>query len=686
MALDTKFTLTYYDSPSAGRLALLTMDNGADHRKPTTLGQGAMASLEAALDAIASQPDIKGLLLTGKPFVFAAGADLDAFAGAGLSFAREAARRGHAAFSRLRDLTIPTLAAINGACLGGGLEIALHCDCRTVSTGAGAIGFPEVYLSIVPAWGGTQLAPRIAGTANALQVIVHNALNGNRTLRPADAVRLGLADRLIPAVDLLDASLSLLERLVTGEETIDRKPPDQDADGGGDIDRALAAARAAAAERTHGATPAPSVAIDLIEFAARGGDLAEGLRREEDALAALLPSRQAQASVYSFGLTQRVKRQPGRPEVPPRPIRRVGIAGAGLMGAQLGALLLHRLEVPLVLKDVDQGVLDRARATVDGVLAQRVARGRMSPGKARFLSSIVTCTCEYEPLAGADLVLEATVERMDLKQRVFAELEQVVDPGCVLATNTSSLTVGAIAAGLEHPQRVVALHFFNPVAVLPLVEIARGRHSSDEAVSTAFEVAKRLGKSAVLCADTPAFVVNRLLARFIGACVAMASRGADFTEVDDAIEALGLPMGPFALLGLVGPPTAAHVARTLHLTWPDRFPLDPNLEMLGESGLPGVYDPKAGRIPYAEITERWQVDADPHKPSAEEIRAAALEAVADEARHMLDDATVADARDIDTCMLLGAGWPFFMGGICAYLDQMGISQRLHGRPLTSLGR
>lgn len=677
MALPTQFKLTYHDSSSAGRLALLTMDNGADHTKPTTFGPDALESLAAALDVLEAQPDLKGLLLTGKPFVFAAGADLDAFVGATPSFAREASRRGHQLFGRLSDLGLVTLAAINGACLGGGLEIALHCDYRTVSSAAAAIAFPEVFLSIVPAWGGTQLAPRVAGAANALRAIVGNPLSSNRMMRPADALRLGLVDRLIPAVDFLDASRGLLERLVTGEELIERAEPTREG-----LDRALASARRAADDRVHGATPAPYLAIDLVEFAARGGDLAEGLRREEDALAELLPARQAQAAVYSFHLTQqRVRRQPPRPAADPRPVRKVGIVGAGLMGAQLGALFLQRLEVPLVMKDVDQGALDRARAHVEAALGQRVAKGRMKPGKAAFLSSLVEYTLDYEPLAGADLVLEAVFERLDLKQRVFADVEAVVDPGCVLATNTSSLSVAAMAAKLVHPGRVVGLHFFNPVAVMPLVEVASTEQTSAPTMATAFEVAKALRKSAVGCADAPGFVVNRILARLMSACATAVSRGADFAEVDDAVQALGLPIGPFALLGLVGLEVGARVADTMHEAFGDRFPLDPNFQMLGEVGLPAVYDWSNPRVAYDEIRERWQVDEGAPKPTSGEIRAEVADAVADEIRHLLDERVVADARDVDTCMLLGAGWPFFMGGVCKHLDQTGVSQRLFGAPL-----
>ena len=251
----------------------------------------------------------------------------------------------------------------------------------------------------------------------------------------------------------------------------------------------------------------------------------------------------------------------------------------------------------------------------------------------------------------------------------------------MLATNTSSLSVAEMASKLEHPERVVGFHFFNPVAVLPLLEVVRPDGASDEAVSTAFEVAKQLKKSAVQCADTPAFIVNRVLARFMGACAAAVNQGNDFGEVDDAITALGLPMGPFVLMGFVGLKVAYHTLETLHHAFGDRFPLDDNLRLLADAGVDGIYDWSKGRVPHDEIKERWKVAEGARKLTPDEIRAQALEAVADEVKRMLDEGVVADARDIDTCMLLGAGWPFFMGGVCTYLDQAGISQRLFGAPL-----
>jgi len=674
----TSFTATYLDSPRAGRLALLTVDNGADHTKPTVLDTRAFDSLDRALDEIEGQPDVKGVLLTGKPFVFVVGADITQFPGATPEFARQAGARGHAAFRRLAALPVPTVAAINGAAMGGGLELALHCDARTLSSSAAVLAFPEVFLSIVPAWGGTQLVPRVTSAANAIEVVVRRPLNNNQTMRPRDAARFGLVDHTFAAVDLLERSLGVLEDLATGAAAVNRDRPAPDED----LDAVFAQARADVDARVHGATPAPYVALDLLEFAARGGDLDEGYARELDALTRLLPARQAQAAVYAFDLTQqRVKRQPWKPSAAPRPVTRVAVVGAGLMGAQLGALFLQRFEVPLVLKDIDDEVLSTARGVVEGDLDKRVAKGRLDAGRAAFLKSLVTYTADYADLAGADWVIEAVTEVLDLKRRIFADVEAVVDEAAILATNTSSLSVAAMAEGLAHPERVVGFHFFNPVAVMPLLEVVRAPGSSDEAMATAFAVAKRLRKSAVQCADTPAFVVNRVLTRFMAACGEATRRGAGFREVDDAVKALGLPMGTFELIGLVGPGTAAHVNRTLYEAFPDRFPLDENFQALAASGLPGVYDWGSGGAPYPMIEERWERTAGSTPPTAEEIRTAALEAVADEARRMLDDGAVADARDIDTCMLLGAGWPFFNGGVCRYLDQVGISQRVTGGPL-----
>jgi 3-hydroxyacyl-CoA dehydrogenase len=272
---------------------------------------------------------------------------------------------------------------------------------------------------------------------------------------------------------------------------------------------------------------------------------------------------------------------------------------------------------------------------------------------------------------------------MDLKKKIFADLEKVLDEGAVLATNTSSLSIAEMAADLDHPERVVGFHFFNPVAVLPLVEVISHDKISDEAHATAFEVAKKLKKSAVGCEDAPAFIVNRLLTRFNGEATRALEHGNSFQEIDQAIKELGLPMGPFELFGLVGIQVAYHTAQTLEAAFGDRFAIDANFHEIAEIDPPGVYDWSAGGQVHQEILDNLVVDDNAEKLTADQIRQRALEATADECKRMLDDGVVADARDIDTSLILGAGFPFFTGGICKYLDQVGVSDKLFGTPLVT---
>ncbi len=345
-------------------------------------------------------------------------------------------------------------------------------------------------------------------------------------------------------------------------------------------------------------------------------------------------------------------------------MQRVGIVGAGLMARQLALLFLRRLEVPVVLRDLTQEQVDEAVSWIAGELDELVRRGRLGEGKARFLSSLVTGGTEWEVFAGCDLVLEAVFEEMSVKKDVFRELEAVVSAECVLATNTSSLSVAEMGSELEHPQRVVGMHFFNPVAVLPLVELARTPETDDETLATAWTVTKKLRKTGVLVRDSPAFVVNRLLGRQGSVVMQALDHGNTVEETDEAVLRLGLPMAPSVLLQLVGPKVASHVRRTLHEAWPDRYALSATLESLAEGGEPVVVD---------------------HAPqSVDEIHTAVLEALADEARHILEEGVVAEAADVDTCMLLGAGFPFWLGGITKHLDQTGVSERVVGRPLAEL--
>jgi 3-hydroxyacyl-CoA dehydrogenase/enoyl-CoA hydratase/carnithine racemase len=619
--------------PGAGTIAILTIDNGEDWTKPTTLGRHALESLERALDALEAEPPI-ALVVTGKPYVFCVGADIDQFPNVTPELAREGSRAGHDLFLRLRNAPFRTLAAINGACLGGGLELALHCDYRTIARSVRHFGAPEVFLGLFPAWGATQLASRLVGVENAVKVIVQNPLRQNRMLDAQRAFDMGFGDALFDDVEFLDESLRWLH---------DSAPQREERD----LSDAADVVRRARAELM-GPARAPQVALDLIEGAARWS-IEEGYRAEEDAIAELLPAPQAQNSIYAFNLVERrQKKGVGVPDAQPRRIEKVGIVGAGLMATQLATLFLRRLEVPLVIRDLDEEIVERSLAEI---------RGEMQSRKP-FLATIVHGTTGYDGFEDCDLVLEAVVEEMSVKKRVFAELREVA-PRAILASNTSSLSLEEMGAD-------VGLHFFNPVAVLPLVEIVRHDGTSDEVLATAWDVCKKLRKRGVVCADAPGFVVNRVLTRMTSVLMDSLEHGNTVEETDEAIVGLGMPMAPSVLLQLVGPRVANHVLETMNDAWPERFPLSPTLANYAE-----------GRDEIVVVGDR--------RRSVDEIREAVLEALADEIGHLLDEGVVGSAEDVDTCLLLGAGWPFFLGGITRHLDQTGVSERVLGRRLSEAG-
>jgi 3-hydroxyacyl-CoA dehydrogenase/enoyl-CoA hydratase/carnithine racemase len=660
----------------AGTLALITLDNGHDHTKPNTFGPAGLLELNAALDAVAARDDLTAVGVTGKPFIFAVGADLNGVEIIGSrDQAKGIAQLGHAVFRRLGELPVPTFAFVNGAAMGGGLEVALHCTYRTISAGVPAVALPEAFLGLVPGWGGTYLLPRLIGPARAFKIIIENALSQNRMLRGRQAFDLGIADALLEPADFLEESLRWAARVLTGEVTVTRPEVSED------WAQAAAAARFFADGKLHGAAPAPYRAIDLVA-AAGGRTRDEGFAAEDEALADLIMSDELRASLYAFDLTRnRARRPAGAPDASlARPVTKVGIVGAGLMAAQIALLFARRLQVPVVLTDLDQARLGKGVGHVHGEIDTLLARRRISPDQASRLKRLVSGSLTKDAFADADFVIEAVFEEMSVKQKVFAEVEAVVRPDCVLATNTSSLSVTTMASGLRHPQRVAGFHFFNPVAVLPLLEIIRGGATDDATTATALSVGKTLRKSCVLVKDAPAFVVNRLLTRLLGEVTAAVDEGTPLDVAEHALDPLGLPMSPFLLLQLVGPAVALHVAETMQAAFPGRFAVSPKLRSLVEAGKTAVYGPDLSIDP-----EVAALLAGGDRPStAEEVRQRALSGLAEEIRIMLDEGVVAAAQDIDLCLILGAGWPFHLGGITPYLDRTGIAGKVNGAPFAAV--
>lgn len=671
----TEAKLRLVEIPS-GTFALISLDNGRDHTRPSTFGPQGLRSLASAIDEASATPGVVGIGVTGKPFIFAVGADLSAI---GLvsdaSVISEFATLGHDVFRRLGELSVPTFAFVNGAAMGGGMELALHCNYRTLDMSAAGLSLPEVFLGLIPGWGGAWLLPHLIGPQRALDVIINNAMNQNKQLRPTQALELGIVDAVFESADFLERSLAWADDVIAGRVHVQRTEAEADS-----WDAVVDAYRSGVEARIHGATPAPYRALDLVQ-AAKSRSRDEGFAAEDQALTDLVMGDDLRASIYSFDLVQkRAKRPVGVPDKDlARAVTKVGIVGAGLMASQLALLFARRMQVPVVMTDLDQERVDagvsRVHAEIDGL----ASKGRLSPDKAARLKGLVSGSVDSAVFADANFVLEAVFEDLDIKKKVFADLEKVVSADCILATNTSSLSVGAMAHDLEHPERVVGFHFFNPVAVMPLLEIARATKTDDATVATAFAVGKELKKSCVLVADAPAFVVNRLLIRYLGEITRAVDEGADFEVADRAMDPLGLPMSPFALLQLVGMGVAAHVSASMHNAFPDRYYLSPNLQRLLDAGIHGIWewgadgsrslDPRVSSV-YERGTTALAED---------QIRQRALDALADEVRRMLDEGVVADPQDIDLCMILGAGWPFWLGGLTPYLDRTGTSERITGR-------
>ncbi|MDX6330123.1 MAG: hypothetical protein QOI83_2506, partial [Streptomycetaceae bacterium] len=587
----TSAHVRHIDLPSAGRFALITLDNGLDHTKPTTFGPQSLANLSDAIDQVeqeAADGTITGVGITGKPFIFAVGADLK---GVELLKKHEDAlaigKGGHDVFKRIAALSVPTFVYYNGAAMGGGVEVGLHCRYRTVSRALPAFSLPEVFLGLVPGWGGCTLLPNLIGADRAVSVIIENSLNQNKQLKGEQVYELGIADAIFEGADFLEQSLVWTAAVLRGEIEILRPEVDR----GEAWDAAVARGRFIADSKVHGAAPAAYRALEIIA-AVKDGDLEAGFAAEDTALADLIMGGELRSGIYAFNLVQkRGKRPVGAPDKSlARPVTKVGVVGAGLMASQLALLFARRLEVPVVLTDIDQERIDKGVGYVHDEVDKLLGKGRINQDKANRLKALVSGHLDKATAFGdADFVIEAVFEEIGVKQQVFAELEAVVSPTTVLATNTSSLSVTEMASKLEHPERVVGFHFFNPVAILPLLEIVRGERTDDAALASAFGVAKKLKKTAVLVKDAPAFVVNRILTRFMGEIQNVIDEGTPVAVAEKAVEPLGLPMSPLVLLELVGPAIGLHVSETLNRAFPDRFTVSPNLAAVVKAGKRGFY-------------------------------------------------------------------------------------------------
>ncbi|MDI6024316.1 3-hydroxyacyl-CoA dehydrogenase NAD-binding domain-containing protein [Leucobacter sp. UT-8R-CII-1-4] len=668
--------------PSGGTMALITLDNGEDHTRPNTLGPLTLNELSGVLDeqkARAAAGEIKAVGITGKPFIFAAGADLSKVSSlANRENALRMVQFGHYVLGKLNKLGVPSFSFVNGLALGGAMEIALNSDYRTLDSNAAALAFPEVFLGIIPGWGGATLVPNLIGIENAIEIVVSNPLKNNRMLKPKQALELGLFDAMFDSVAFLEHSVRWADKVLTGEIKVERPNVP------GKMERltkwpiAIKIARDTLKAKIGTAAKSPYAALELLS-AAKDGDIERGFEREDEIMTDLISGDQFHASIYAFDLVQkRAKRPAGAPDKShAQKVNKVGIIGAGLMASQFALLFARKLRVPVLITDIDQARVDKGIAYIYGEIDKMLEKGRLGTDDANQIRALVSGTTNKADFADCDWVIEAVFEELGVKQQVFSEVEPFLSETAVIATNTSSLSVEEIGAKLAHPERLVGFHFFNPVAVMPLIEVVKVPSTNDATLATAMDVAKRLGKNAVITADRPGFVVNRLLAKVFGEAARALDTGTPVATVERAYAPIGLPMGPFELIDLVGWKVAAHVQDTMVNAFPDRFYASENLHKAAE--LEKVVEKnKAGKVEDLSKEAKKALTLGKTATDEAEILRRVEEGLASEIKLMLDEGVVAAAEDIDLCMILGAGWPFQCGGATPYLDRVGASERAFG--------
>jgi len=674
-------------------IAHLVMDD--PERKVNVIDVAAIEQLEAAMTELEGRADLAGVVLrSGKRGSFIAGADVNMIAAiTDRERVLAIVRRAHAAFGRLAALACPTVAAIDGVCLGGGTELALACDSRIASEEPHTqIGLPEVMLGIFPAFGGTTRLPRLVGLSAALDLILTSrALDGRR------AERMGLVARAVPAAWLIEHAHRRIEQLraLPRERRRDSFRPrglmpfllD-----GNPFGRALVLnrARSMTQARTAGNYPAPMAAINVMEHGL-GQPLAAGLALEANWIADLVVGPVCKNLIRIFQLSEQAKKSPisADPQVEPPLVRVLSLVGAGVMGGGI-AELASRAGIEVRMRDVNPDSLTRALQTLRSLIDERSRKRRGSAGERDGQLARVFPALDLTGLRRADFAIEAVVEDLDVKRRVFAELEARMPPDAFLATNTSSLSVDALAHGLERPERFCGLHFFNPVHRMPLVEVVRGERTSDLTLRAAVSLARRLGKTPVVVANAPGFVVNRILMPYLREAIHLLEEGYPLRDIDLAMRRFGMPMGPFEVLDEVGLDVAQKVAGVLSAAFPERMTPTPVLDTLVAAGRLGR---KSGfgfyrhrgkkRIPDPQIAAVLGVRRVRTVQSPDVLTERMVLAMIAESARCLEERVVEEAGMLDLAMIFGAGFPPFRGGPLRHADTIGL-QRVESR-LIALG-
>jgi len=656
----------------ADGIALLTFDR--QNSSANIFDVLALEELDAHLATLEGKPGVKGLILiSAKPKIFIAGADLNSFANATPDELGGIVDLGHRVFARLEALKIPSVAAINGVCLGGGCELVLSCDWRVASLDKSTkIGLPETQLGILPAWGGSVRLPRLIGLPAALAIILPG-----KQVAGIPALKQGLVDAVAHPEYLLEAAKKFLGR---GKRRI--KAPGGFLNSPAMRPLVLAKARKGVLAKTHGHYPAPLRAIEVCA-AALGKPWSVGLALERQAFLKLVQTPECRSLMSIFFLQERAKKlkAPGA-DGTRRRVGQVAVVGAGVMGAGIAQWTAARGH-SVILKDIAPEALAKGLQTAEKIFQTAAKRRVFTPAEATAGFNRITPVCTDVPLAKVDLVIEAAVEKLELKQKIFQQLESRSGPGTILATNTSALSIEAIAGGLQDPSRVVGIHFFNPVHRMQLVEIVRGPRTSPVALDTAVQFVKGIGKLPVLVNDSPGFLVNRILLPSMVEAVRIFCEGCSITRLDRAMTNFGMPMGPLRLCDEVGLDVAQHVAVDLQNRLPHPVPIDDTLEKMMAKGWLGK---KSGRGFYV-FSDKKGAREQP-SPDLEFLQSQGMAARQDdpmlvdrliliminEAARCLEEGVVSAPEDVDFGMIFGTGWAPFRGGPLRHADALGTTE------------
>jgi 3-hydroxyacyl-CoA dehydrogenase / enoyl-CoA hydratase / 3-hydroxybutyryl-CoA epimerase len=640
-----------------------------------------LEELRGELDFIESQSGaVKGVIFaSAKRSIFIAGLDLKTIGeNPAATEIRELIELGQAQFNRIAALKVPTVAAIHGAAVGGGFEIALACDWRIASPDhATKMGLPETKIGLLPAWGGSTRLPRLIGLPKALDIIL-----AGKTPAPRAALKLGMIDDIVPAENLVEFAA---KKIKEGKPHRPSRWLVNNPVMAAFIAKKL---RSQLLAKTRGHYPAILKALEVVS---RGvsNSIAGSLARERDAILELMQGETCRNLIRIFFLQERAKKLPAT-KGETKPISRTAVIGAGVMGAGIAQWLSAR-HLPVVLRDVNIEQVARGMSSIARIYSDGVKRHVLNRREARDgLDRIFPAPTET-PLRHVDLVIEAAVENLELKKSLFQRLDALAGDECVLATNTSALPVSDLAAGTRRPERVLGLHFFNPVHRMQLVEVVAARQTAPEVLDRAVKFVRQIGKLPVVVKDSPGFLVNRILMPYLIEAGALFENGAGIQNIDEAILDFGMPMGPLRLIDEVGVDVSLHVARTLALHFGQRMKIPAVLgrmmdsKMLGRKSGTGFYVHEKGGAHPNPAADRFTQGTSAAGLSRAELQERMVLLMVNESARCLEEQIVGAPEDVDFAMINGTGFAPFRGGPLRYADSLG-ADRVTGAMETLVDR